>query len=232
MSESRKELRRKRKQANNARYFRYIAAVLIIAGLAVVGFAGYQKIKFNYNQAALRSDYETTAGFAHLNLEKKPETVIISEWKPIRLIIPKINVDLITLYGDVYDRSLLEKGPVHFADIALSDNRYLAGDLPSTEGGNVAFAGHRRDNIFIDIDQLVKGDEIYLDVDGYRFIYLVEWQKVVDKYSWDELLTTDYSALTLQTCEPKYAINPYYRMYVRGALDQVIIIPDETAEAD
>lgn len=107
-------------------------------------------------------------------------------------------------------------------------------DLPNTERGNVAFAGHRagRWNFFLDIDKLDDGDEIYLEVDAYRFIYLVEWVIVTDKYDWDPIDPTAYPAITLQTCEPVGVPNPDWRLFVRGKLDEVIYIPVETPDAN
>ena len=71
-------------------------------------------------------------------------------------IIPRVYVDRIVQIGDVYDRALLDQGPVHFE----------MSDLPSTGPGNVAIAGHRgiRWGFFTDVDQLEEGDQIFLDV--------------------------------------------------------------------
>lgn len=225
MTGSRKELRQKRKASGKARVFRLVAAVLIVIGLGVLGFAGFQQFMVNHRQAQLRDEYEATAGFSHINTDQRVEHVAIDEWQPMRLIIPSIDVDLVAVGGgDVFDRALLDQGPTHFQ----------MSDLPSTDGGNVAFAGHRagRWNFFLDIDQLNEGDEIYLDVDGYRFIYLVEWVEVFGKYDWGPINTTDYPAITLQTCEPKHVSNPDYRLMARGKLDEVIYAPVEAPEAN
>jgi LPXTG-site transpeptidase (sortase) family protein len=224
MSVSRKEVRQKKKASGKAKFYRVIAALLIVAGLGVLGFAGFQRVMVNYRQAQLRDDFEATAGFRHLG-EEPPVTVTITEWQPMRLIIPAIEVNLVAVGGgDVFDRKLLDQGPTHFQ----------MSDLPSTEGGNVAFAGHRagRWNFFLNIDKLNEGDEIYLDVGGYRFIYLVEWVRVFDKYDWTPIDSTEYPAITLQTCEPPHVSNPDWRLMARGALDKVIIAPVEAPEAN
>jgi len=224
MSISRKEARLKEKSASKAKIYRIVAALLIIAGLGVLGYSGYQRVMVNYRQAQLRDAYEATAGFRHL-VEEAPKEVIITEWQPMRLIIPAINVDLLAVGdGDVFDKKLLDQGPAHFQ----------MSDLPSTEGGNVAFAGHRagRWNFFLDLDKLEEGDEIYLDVGGYRFVYLVEWVKVFDKYDWSPIDSTEYPAITLQTCEPKHVTNPDWRLMARGALHEVVFAPVEAPEAN
>lgn len=223
MSDSRIDARRRKKTTGKTKAYKVIAAILIVAGLGVLGFAGGQRLLVNYNQAKLRSDFEATAGFSHLVQE--PEDVEITEWQPMRLIIPAIDVDLVAVGGgDVFDKALLDQGPTHFQ----------MSDLPNTEKGNVAFAGHRagRWNFFLDLDLLKEGDEIYLDVAGYRFIYLVEWVEVFSKYDWSPIDSTDYPAITLQTCEPKHVSNPDYRLMARGALSEVIILPVEAPSAN
>lgn len=224
MGYSRKEARRKKKVYSSSKRTRFIASLLIISGIGILSYSGFQKAIVNYRQSQMRSAYEATAGFRHL-AEEAPDTVIISEWQPMRLIIPVLGVDLVCVGGgDVFDRKLLDLGPTHFQ----------MSDLPSTEGGNVAFAGHRagRWNFFLDIDKLKQGDEIYLDVDGYRFIYTVEWVRVFDKYDWTPIHTTDYPAITLQTCEPPHVTNPDYRMMARGALERVAYTPLQAPEAN
>ncbi len=225
MTNSRKEARGRKKTIGKARIYRSLATILIVIGIAVFAVVGFQYLMVSYRQAQLRDAYEATAGFVHLNQEEKPETVVIDEWQPMRLIMPSIDVDLVAVGGgDVFDKALLDQGPTHFQ----------MSDLPSTEGGNVAFAGHRagRWNFFLDLDKLEHGDEIYLDVDGYRFIYLVEWVEVFDKYDWGPIETTSYSAITLQTCEPKHVSNPDWRLMARGRLDEVIYIPVEAPDAN
>lgn len=225
MNTSRREARRNKRASGKTKTFRILAIVLIVLGLGILGFAGVQQLMVNYRQAQLRDAFEATAGFVHLDRSEKPEMVIIEEWQPMRLIIPSINVDLVAVGGgDVFDKALLDQGPTHFQ----------MSDLPSTEGGNVAFAGHRagRWNFFLDLDQLEEGDEIYLDVDGYRFVYLVEWVEVFDKYDWGPINTTEYAAITLQTCEPKHVSNPDWRLMARGRLDEVTYTPVEAPEAN
>lgn len=225
MAGSRKDSRRRKRSEGKSKVFRVIATILIIAGIAVLGFAGVQRFMVSYNQSKLRDAYEATAGFRHLEQSDEISELFITEWQPMRLVIPAIEVDLVAVGGgDVFDKALLDQGPTHFQ----------MSDLPNTEKGNVAFAGHRagRWNFFLDLDQLAEGDEIYLDVDGYRFIYKVEWVEVFDKYDWSPIDTTDYPAITLQTCDPPHVSNPDWRLMARGALDKVVPVPVEAPEAN
>jgi len=225
MVTSRKEKRIKKKATGKSKFFRVAATLLIIAGVVILGYAGLQKVLVEYNQAKLRDAYEATAGFKHLPEDEEIGFVEITAWEPMRLVIPSIEVDLMAVGdGDVFDKGLLDLGPTHFQ----------MSDLPNTERGNVAFAGHRagRWNFFLDLDKLEEGDDIILDVGGYRFIYKVEWVKVFDKYDWSPIESTDYPAITLQTCEPPHVSNPDWRLMARGALDKVEMIPVEAPEAN
>ena len=234
-SGSRSENRRRKKAAGMSKIYRILAVVLILSGLALLSYTGVERFLVSQRQQELKEEYERTAGFRNL-YEGPPEVIEISEWQPMMLIIPAIDVELATVGGgDVFDKTLLDLGPTHFNDLTdrgLPSN----GDLPSTRGGNVSFAGHRagRWNFFLDIDKLEEGDEIYLDVmeEGYRFIYEVEWVEVFDKLDWGPIESTDYPAITLQTCEPPHISNPDYRLMARGRLVDVIDIPVAAPEVN
>ncbi len=197
------------------RLWRIIGAFLILGGLVILGYVGFQKALVAFHQYQLKKNYQES-------VVELPDTeglfkhAVIREWRPMRVIIPKIDVDLVVQKGDVFDMELHNKGPVHFE----------MSDLPGTEFGNTAIAGHRgtRWGFFTDLDFLEAGDEIFLDIAGYRFIYRVEWRKIVDPYDWSVIDSTDYPAVTLQTCEPKYS-SATHRLIVRGALDTVIRAP-------
>ncbi len=153
--------------------------------------------------------------------------VFIEKWEPARIIIPSIDVDLEVIGGvNVLDPKNLAKAPVHFNDLSHL-GAPVKGDLPNTKSGNVGIAGHRAGswNFFLDIDLLQKGDEVYLDIGGYRFIYSVEWQKIVHQTNWSSLRTTSYPALTLMACEPKHIEDTDYRIMVRSVLKEVFLLP-------
>ena len=224
MAVSRKDRRVRKKAAGKSKFFKVVSTLLIIAGLAVLGYAGLQRALVYYSQAKLRDAFAASAGFKHLPDDEFLH-VAITEWEPMRLSAPSIGMDLMAVGGgDVFDRDLLHLGPTHFQ----------MSDLPNTERGNVAFAGHRagRWNFFLNINELEEGEDIYLDVAGYRFVYKVEWVKVFDKYDWGPIESTDYPAITLQTCEPPHVSNPDYRLMARGRLDHVEAAPLEAPPAN
>jgi len=190
---------------------------VIILSLSLIIIA---TIGMNRNKASEDTDLEETVEQTTPEpelLETVETPVIIEKWQPMRLIIPAIPLDLMCVGdGDVFDSALLRRGPTHFQ----------MSDLPSTEKGNVAFAGMWK--FFDKIDDLLEGDKIYLEVDKYRFIYEIVWKEVVDKQDWESSIgTTDYPSITLQTSYPiNYsAPNPDYRLNVRGELREVVKSP-------
>jgi sortase A len=90
----------------------------------------------------------------------------------------------------------LKKGPGH----------YPGTSLPGAEG-NMGIAGHRTTYArpFWALDRLEAGDRIYVDTRGGRFIYRVEWARVVDPNQVEVLDPTSAPSLTLTTCHPKFS---------------------------
>lgn len=198
-----------------SKVWQWIGVLLIGCGLALLGYFIYQKTQLAYYQYQLKKAYKET----FYEIPGSSDTfdhIVITERQLMRIIIPKIDVDLVVQIGDVFDMVLLDKGPVHFQ----------MSDLPNTESGNVAIAAHRGSywGFFTDLDQLIEGDEIYLDVEGYRFIYRTEWVKIVQPDDWSVIDSTDYPALTLQTCHPKN-VRGTHRLIVRAMLDTVTRAP-------
>jgi len=197
--------------------FVLVGLIFILSGLYDNGLQSASRIVDETKEVPYEEEF---------NAEPKPidlseTSIVLEKWQPMRLIIPAIDVDLACVGdGDVFDKELLSQGPTHFQ----------MSDLPNTERGNVAFAGYRggRYGFFLDLDLLEEGDEIYLEIeDGYRFIYLVEWVEITDKFDWEPIDSTDYPAITLQTGEPKHISEPDYRLNVRGKLEKVTKLYEE-----
>ena len=198
-----------------SRLWQALGVLLICCGLVLLGFFIYQKVQIAYYQYQLKKAYEDAfSGIPEEGISF--DNIAITERQPMRLVIPKTDTDLIVLIGDVFDQVLLDKGPVHFQ----------MSDLPNTDSGNVAIAAHRgsRWGFFTDLDQMLEGDEIFLDVEGYRFIYRTEWVRIVEPDDWSVIDSTDYPALTLQTCHPKN-VRGTHRLIVRARLYRVTRAP-------
>ncbi len=219
-----------------SKFINILGILLILAGLVLVGHYAWGKIQVAYYQNQLRQIYEESLlqipdpyqrEEGHLNylwervqlLKNEPvkssrylHHVVFREWVPMRLAIPKINVDLVVLTGGVFDTDLLDKAPVH----------YEMSDLPSTESGNVAIAGHRagRWGFFYHLHELEEGDKIYLYTGGYRFTYLVTDVFIIEPTDWSVIHTTEVPTLTLTTCEPLNR-RATHRLVARAELDNV-----------
>ncbi len=177
------------------KFLNTLGILLIIAGVLLMGYYAWGKTQTAYFQHQLREDFEDRAPVAvEVAEEEVPLRVVFQEWKPMRLSIPKIDVDYMVLTGGVFDTDLLDKGPVH----------YEMSDLPSTESGNVAIAGHRAGKwgFFYYLHELVEGDNIYLFVGEYRFTYSVMDVFPIEPSDWSVIHTTETPSLTLTTCGP------------------------------
>ena len=192
-----------------------VFVIILCLSLIIIATIGINKNKAS-EDAELGEVYElTTSEPEALEIVETPVT--IEQWQPMQLIIPAINLDLVCVGGgDVLDAELLLQGPAHFQ----------MSDLPSTEKGNVAFAGMWK--YFDKIDDLSEGDQIYLDVAEYRFIYEVVWKEVVDKFDWEGSIgSTVYPSITLQTSYPIDYSSPApdYKLNIRGELREVVRVP-------
>jgi sortase A len=111
-----------------------------------------------------------------------------------RVEIPAIDVDKIVVHGvDVDD---LRLGPGHFPGTPLPG-----------QAGNASIAGHRTTYgaPFFDLDQLVEGDEIFVETIQGRFEYRVTSLEIVDPSAVEVILPKGDNRLTFTTCHPKYS---------------------------
>jgi sortase A len=111
-----------------------------------------------------------------------------------RIVIPRIGLNLIVVQGT--DAASLEKGPGHYESTALPG-----------AGRTVAIAGHRTTYLapFRHIDQLRPGDRITLEMPYGRFLYTVQYQRIVSPTSWWVTRNVGYDRLVLSACNPLYS---------------------------
>ena len=108
--------------------------------------------------------------------------------------IPEIGLEKHVVEGvSVAD---LKKGPGHYPETPLPGQK-----------GNAAIAGHRTTYgaPFNRIDELEKGDEIFVQTLQGRFRYLVEEQLIVSPSQVEVLEDKGDDRLTLTACHPKYS---------------------------
>jgi sortase A len=111
-----------------------------------------------------------------------------------RIVIPRIGLDAIIVQGT--DTSSLEKGPGHYSSTAL----------PGL-GQTVAIAGHRTTYLapFRHIDALRPGDRISVQMPYGRFIYTVQYHRIVTPYAWWITRNVGYERLVLSACNPLFS---------------------------
>ena len=111
-----------------------------------------------------------------------------------RLVIPRIGLNAIIVQGT--DTDSLEKGPGHYSSTAL----------PGL-GQTVAIAGHRTTYLapFRHIDALRPGDRISVQMPYGRFIYTVQYHRIVTPYAWWITRDVGYERLVLSACNPLFS---------------------------
>lgn len=111
-----------------------------------------------------------------------------------RLVIDKIGVDFDIVEGT--DTASLEKGPGHYPSTAF----------PGL-GQTVAVAGHRTTYLapFRNINELVHGDRIEVDMPYADFTYVVQYHRIVLPTSWWITDNVGYERLVLSACNPLYS---------------------------
>lgn len=177
---------------------------IFAASLVVVAFIFVQ---FNRNFIAGVQAYVSPGSVDPQNIVIDPAADIKVGPEP-RLIIPKINVDVPTIYGVGVDEAsqlkAMESGVAHFA-IPGANSR--PGQI-----GNTVFSGHSSNDlfepgeykfIFAQLEKLREGDTIYANYEGTRYTYIVTKREVVRPTEVSKLVyPTDKPVMTLITCTP------------------------------
>ncbi|MEI7886059.1 MAG: class E sortase [Actinomycetes bacterium] len=211
-----------------------LGKVLIVSGLLVLGFVGYQlwgtSISESNSQAALTNSLANNANlkpnngrvqsqqltdqFATVDPATAPATAPPPEGEPVGVItIPKIDLQRIIVEGVA--KPDLKKGPGH----------YPGTPLPG-QAGNSAIAGHRTTYgaPFNRIDELEPGDEIKVGTPQGEFTYVVIPAPGQATQAWytvspaqvEVLANMGDNRITLTACHPKYSAKQ--RIVVHGIL--------------
>lgn len=204
-----------------------VGRVLIIAGLLILGFVGFQlwgtSLETSRGQNQLTdelvselapqsaTDEETldlddlTEELAKVDPVTAPPMAAPPEGDPLGIIsIPRINLDKVVVEG--VSKADLKKGPGH----------YPSTPLPG-QPGNSAIAGHRTTYgaPFNRLDELVPGDEITVTTIQGEFVYevIAAPGQPADGQAWYSVAPSQVEVLadmgddrlTLTACHPKYS---------------------------
>lgn len=189
------------KKVRSSKHFVPIIAALIVALTFV--FLQYNSVIFAQVKA-----YVSPGSIDPANLIVDPTTDTKVSQDP-RIIIPKINVDAPVIYDvpsidEAIVEQKLESGVVHYPIPGASA-------LPG-EKGNTVILGHSSNDVFnngnykfvfVQLNNLEKGDTFYLNYNGTRYTYSVTDKKIIDPTQVGELVMgTDKPLATLVTCTP------------------------------
>jgi sortase A len=174
---------------------RFIASVMIVSGLLLIGDAG-MTLAWQEPVSAFLADKEQAK--LEKQLDHPPPRVIARRPLPGDAIgeieIPKIDKSAFIVEGT--DTDDLRKGPGHYHDTPMPGNH-----------GTVAIAGHRTTHgaPFRNIDQLDRGDKIVLQMPYGSFVYRVERTQIVEPTALWVTKRVKYDRLVLSACHPLYS---------------------------
>lgn len=195
---------------------KWMASALLIVGLSLIGYSGYQLWDSNKEQADALQRAHQIIEKSQVNIEQIEMDIDQSEnmiFEPNvgdeigLMILPKIDATLPIIEG--VDEDELKKGVGHYGGTAF----------PSQDD-QIVLSGHR-DTVFRRMGELEIGDEIIVKMPYGDFTYIIEETEIVDA---DDLtvIRSDYNEeiLTVTTCYP-------FR-YVGNAPDRYIIYAKPT----
>ena len=188
-------------KVRGSKHFVPIVAALIVALTFI--FLQYNSLVF----AQVRA-YISPGSISPANLIVDPTTDTKVGPEP-KIVIPKINVDAPVVYDvssikESVVQEKLKSGVVHYPIPG-------ANAMPG-EKGNTVILGHSSNDVFdnggykfvfVQLNNLEKGDTIYLHYNGTRYTYSVTEKKVIDPTQVSELVINNGKPLaTLVTCTP------------------------------
>jgi len=137
-----------------------------------------------------------------ISSQQKQEVTETAQGLPIRLIIPKINVDASIEY-----RGVTQEGAMEVPDNASNVGWFEHGPQPG-ENGNAVIAGHfdgknGEDGVFINLNELKKGDTIYVEDDKETSTaFVVREIQIFDPgYARSVFSASESAHLNLITCD-------------------------------
>lgn len=188
------------KKARKSRHFIPLVSAAVV--VLVVAFLQYNEVLVANVQA-----YVSPGAIDPQNIVVDPTADVKVGPEP-KLIIPKINVVVPTVYGVGYDNdsqlAAMQNGVAHFA---IPGANSVPGQV-----GNTVLSGHSSNDlfdpgdykfIFAQLDKLQNGDTIYINYNSVRYTYTVTKKRVVKPSEVSALYDhNDKPYLTLITCTP------------------------------
>ncbi|NLY32807.1 MAG: class E sortase [Firmicutes bacterium] len=203
-----------------------VAAILIFAGLAMIGYPLYLRIQARVEQSRLeqafmeqRQKYHIEA-IAGKDKQQEPSLPKWDEFPPTQLEIPAVDlsVQVVAVKDmDVFSRKF-NQPPSYYPESVFPG-----------EVGNLLIAGHRGGpaGYFHKLFDLNPRDEIILRTPKADYFYEVEEVFSVEPTQVEVIAPLDYAAITLTTCQRVGSVSSAKRLIVRGKFVQAIPLPYE-----
>lgn len=209
-----------------------VYTIIIIAGLSMTGYFGFQW--WQSAQATETVSLEEIEGWN--NTASKPMTASpepaserslepVQEPTPImsndmndyepgeevgRLVIPSIETGYSTYWGA--DEATLDQG------VGMYVSEWTA--TPDQQRHTV-LSGHR-DTVFTGLEEMEKGDSVFLEYEGQRYEYAIEKIWITDAEDRTVIVDKDEATLTLTTCYPfDYIGYAPERYIIQGSLVEI-----------
>jgi len=178
-----------------------IPLFLLLAGISIIGFAGFNLFKQTYLISSI--------------IVNKPVEAVTSSKFVVgnntfqypklgsdlgKVVISSISLNYPLIHGD--DDDALERGIGHYAGSTLPG-----------ENGNVVIAGHR-DTVFRNLGKVKIGDIITLETYYGTYKYKASKIRIVDKNDLTVVVPKDKETLTIYTCYPFEYIGHAPQRYV------------------
>jgi sortase A len=191
----------------NIRITRVIGIVIVIIGVSIIGIAVSQRYYGESKQRKMMNSFENSVSIY------KQEDKIDSEVKSDERLVDKApsdkapddtlgaigiiripKIDLKVAIGEGIDMNTLKYAVGHFPQTAMAG-----------QPGNFCIAGHRSytySEYFNRLDELNKGDEIYVKTQKGEYKYIIYKKIIVEPSEYSVLDPTKDATLTLVTCTP------------------------------
>jgi sortase A len=174
---------------------RFVAAVMMVSGALMITDAAVTLLWQEPVSAFLANREQ-----AELEEELQDPPRRVLEKRPLpgdaigRIRIPSIGVSEYVVEGT--QTGDLRKGPGHYRNTPLPGDR-----------GTVAIAGHRTTYgaPFRRLDDVKRGDRVFVDVPWGRYVYRVEKTEIVEPTDLSVLDKVGYDRLVLSACHPLYS---------------------------
>jgi len=192
---------------------RRVSTLLLVIGLALLGYIGYQKLTVQQTlttELAKAKDVvqaeETSSTTSKSEATSKPskektKDVLFRTGETVGYLrVPSLEMELPVLEG--VDDATLAKGVGHHPETAFPG-----------QGDRIFLAGHN-DTTFSKISQLKNGDEVVLYLANGSYRYVMQSSEIVDYKDTRVLESTKQESLVVSTCYPFYNVTDSTERYL------------------